>query len=86
MRPDYADGIYNLGDIYSCMGKTEEAIEWMGKAIEKRPDWPLYKCNRGKQYVKLEDWDSVTDFIKALDDFDDVYDTLETLEVGNGLS
>jgi hypothetical protein len=25
-------------------------------------------------------------FIKALDDFDDVYDVLETLEVGNGLS
>jgi len=34
LRPDYADGIYNLGDIYSCMGKTEEAIEWMSKAIE----------------------------------------------------
>ena len=24
-----------------------------------RPDWPLYKCNRGKQYVKLEKYDDV---------------------------
>ena len=30
------------------MGKLEEAILWMTKAIEKRPNWPLYYCNRVK--------------------------------------
>ena len=35
------------------MGKIEDAIIWMTKAIEKRPNWPLYYCNRVKQYVRL---------------------------------
>ena len=35
------------------MGKIEDAILWMSKAIEMRPNWPLYYCNRVKQYVRL---------------------------------
>ena len=35
------------------MGKIEDAIVWMSKAIEMRPNWPLYYCNRVKQYVRL---------------------------------
>ena len=53
MNPTYADGIYNKGDILVCLGRIEEGIEWMGKAIKERPEWPLYYCNRGKQYIKL---------------------------------
>ena len=35
------------------MEKYEDAIVWMSKAIEMRPNWPLYYCNRGKTYIKL---------------------------------
>lgn len=52
----------------------------MSKALELKPEWPLYLCNRGKTYMILEEWD------EAMDDFDDVYDQLETLDVGEGLS
>ena len=48
MNPDYADAIYNKGDILVCLGRIEEAIEVMTIAIKKRPEWPLYYCNRGK--------------------------------------
>ncbi|MFO0131104.1 MAG: tetratricopeptide repeat protein [bacterium] len=48
LNPTYADGIYNKGDIYACMGKYEDAVIWMSKAIDMRPEWPLYLCNRGK--------------------------------------
>jgi hypothetical protein len=30
------------------MGKYEDAVIWMSKAIDMRPEWPLYLCNRGK--------------------------------------
>ena len=30
------------------MNKLEDAIIWMSKAIDMRPNWPLYYCNRGK--------------------------------------
>ena len=36
------------------MNKIDEAIETMSKAIKMRPEWPLYYCNRGKQYIKLD--------------------------------
>ena len=48
MDPDYADAIYNKGDILVCLGRIEEAIEVMTIAIKKKPDWSLYYCNRGK--------------------------------------
>jgi tetratricopeptide (TPR) repeat protein len=48
LNPTYADGIYNKGDILICLGKINEAIECMSKALELRPGWPLYLCNRGK--------------------------------------
>ena len=48
LNPSYADGIYNKGDIYVCMEKYEDAIICFTKAIEMRPEWPLYLCNRGK--------------------------------------
>ena len=41
------------------MGKIEEGIVWVTKAIELRPNWPLYYCNRVKQYIKLEKNDLV---------------------------
>jgi hypothetical protein len=48
LNPDYADGIYNKGDILVCLNRIPEAIEVMTIAIKKRPGWPLYYCNRGK--------------------------------------
>jgi len=48
LNPTYADGIYNKGDTYAYMGRYEDAVIWMTKAIEIRPEWPLYLCNRGK--------------------------------------
>ena len=47
------EGIYvkfetNKGDILITMGKIEEGIVWVTKAIELRPNWPLYYCNRVK--------------------------------------
>ena len=30
------------------MGLTQNAIEWITKAIDIRPNWALYYCNRGK--------------------------------------
>jgi hypothetical protein len=30
------------------MGNIHKAIEKMTLAIDMRPDWPLYLCNRGK--------------------------------------
>lgn len=53
LNPTYADGIYNKGDILVCLDRIDEAIVWMTKAIDMRPEWPLYYCNRGKQYMKL---------------------------------
>lgn len=53
LNPNYADGIYNKGDILVCLNRLDEAVEWMTKAIEKRPNWPLYYCNRGKQLTEL---------------------------------
>jgi hypothetical protein len=53
LNPDYADGIYNKGDILVSLGRLEEAIAVMSIAIQKRPGWPLYYCNRGKQYIAL---------------------------------
>ena len=52
LNPTYADGYYNKGDIYICMERYEDAIIWMSKAIDMRPEWPLYLCNRGKAYIK----------------------------------
>lgn len=40
--------MYNKGDILVCLNRINEAIEWMTKAIAKRPNWPLYYCNRAK--------------------------------------
>jgi len=48
LNPTYADAIYNKGDILVLLERKDEAIEWMTKAINMRPDWPLYYCNRGK--------------------------------------
>jgi tetratricopeptide (TPR) repeat protein len=53
LNPEYADGIYNKGDILVCLNRIPEAIEVMSIAIKKRPNWPLYYCNRGKQYIAL---------------------------------
>lgn len=52
----------------------------MTKALDLKPHWPLYLCNRGKQYMILKDWD------EAMDDFDDVFDQLESLDTSTGLS
>ena len=52
LDPDYANAIYNKGDIFIYLNRIDEGIYWMSKAIEKRPNWPLYYCNRVKQYVK----------------------------------
>lgn len=52
----------------------------MSKALELRPNWPLYLCSRGKQYMNMENWN------RAIEDFDHVYEILDTLKVGNGLS
>ena len=52
------------------MGKIEEGIEFITRAIELRPNWPLYYCNRVKQYIKLGKKDLVIYIIfKAIDDF-----------------
>lgn len=63
-----------------CLNRIEDAIETMSKAVDLKPDWPLYRCNRAKQYMKLKNWK------KALEDFDNVMDHYDTLEAGNGLS
>ena len=35
-------------------GSCKQLGEWhLNKAIEMRPNWPLYYCNRGKTYIKL---------------------------------
>lgn len=47
-KPDYADAIYNKGDILVLLNRIDEAIEFMTKAIKLKPNWPLYKCNRAK--------------------------------------
>ena len=52
-NPTYADGIYNKGDILVLLNRMDEAIACMTKAIELRPEWPLYYCNRGKTYIKM---------------------------------
>lgn len=33
LRPDYADGLYNKGDILVCLNRIEEGIVWMSQAI-----------------------------------------------------
>ena len=68
--PNLPNGFYNKGDILICMGKIEEGIECITRAIELRPNWPLYYCNRVKQYIKLGKKDLVIYIIfKAIDDF-----------------
>jgi len=32
-------------------------IDGMSKALELKPNWPLYLCNRGKTYMILKKWD-----------------------------
>ena len=48
------------------MEKYEDAIKWMTKAIDMRPNWPLYYCNRVIQYIKLGKKDLVIFLYKRL--------------------
>ena len=48
ISPNLPNGMYNKGDILITMGKIEEGIVWVSKAIALRPNWPLYYCNRVK--------------------------------------
>jgi hypothetical protein len=66
LNPEYADGIYNKGDILVCLNRIPEAIEVMSIAISKRPGWPLYYCNRGKQYIAIGKQKEVLDILTRL--------------------
>lgn len=51
--------MYNIGICLNFIGKHEEAIEWITKALAVRPNWPLYLGYRGLQYMKLNKYEEV---------------------------
>ena len=55
-----------IGEVAQKQGNFELAIEWISKAIELKPDNPLYLCNRAKQYMKIEDYDNVNSLILGI--------------------
>ena len=58
----------------------------MGKAIALRPEWPLYYCNRGKQYIKKGNQRKVIIIIQALDDLNMAYKYSRNMVVSGKLS
>ena len=62
-----------------CMERYEDAIKWMSKAIDMRPEWPLYLCNRGKAYIKLGKQKMVKQIIKALKDLNLAFKTRNSI-------
>ena len=44
------------------MGRIQDGIDVISKAIDMRPNWPLYYCNRVRQYIKLGEKEKVNLF------------------------
>ena len=47
LKPDYAEGYYNCGNVLSLQGKLDEALQSYDKAIELKPDYAGAHYNRG---------------------------------------
>jgi tetratricopeptide (TPR) repeat protein len=59
LRPDNAEGYYNIACIYSKENRIEESIDWLKQAIERGyKNWDLLKTDkdleniRGSMYYK----------------------------------
>ncbi len=48
MEPENAEAMHLLGIIAHQMGRNEQAIDWIRRAIRVTPDNPAYHCNLGE--------------------------------------
>ncbi|NOU16164.1 MAG: tetratricopeptide repeat protein, partial [Bacteroidales bacterium] len=56
-KPDKKAIIYNrIGNLFADSKKEQEAIPYYEKAIELDPTRPIYLCNMGLTYAKIEQW------------------------------
>ena len=62
------------------MERYEDAMICITKAIEIRPDWPLYLCFRVKVYYMLGNWKMVKQINKALDDLNKAFQITKDLK------
>jgi protein O-GlcNAc transferase len=80
IKPDYADGFYNMGNALQMQDKLEEAIEAYNKALSIKPDFAdaLYNMGIGFQkQSKLEE--AIEAYNKALSikpDYVDAYNNM----------
>ncbi|RKH13618.1 tetratricopeptide repeat protein [Corallococcus sp. CA053C] len=60
--------LYNVGQVYSTLGRQEDAIQMYTEAIRMDPNYSEYYNDRGSLYLKLERWaEAERDFLKAIE-------------------
>ncbi len=75
-HPDDPRALNNLGQVLVRLGRAQEAIAYLDKAVELTPDAWAYQFNRARAYAQLKQWDpAVAGYRRAGQLFPDDYAT-----------
>ena len=57
-HPDDPRALNNLGQLLVRLGRAQEAIQYLDKAVQLTPDSWSYQFNRARAYAELKQWDA----------------------------
>ena len=75
-HPDDPRALNNLGQLLVRLGRAQEAIAYLDKAVQLTPDSWAYQFNRARAYAQLKQWDAaIAGYQRARQLFPDDYAT-----------